>query len=48
MKICNSRLQEGEEETLKQEETSKQKNNKKGSNASGAETFLYLPRGGLF
>lgn len=33
MKIYNSRLQEGKEETLKQEETSKQKNNEKGSNA---------------
>lgn len=48
MQICDSRLQEGEEETLKQDETSKQKKNKKGSNASGAETLLYLPQGGLF
>lgn len=33
MKIYNSRPQEGKEKTTLQEETSKQKNNEKGSNA---------------
>lgn len=45
MKICNSRLQGSKEKTLKQEETSKQKNNEKRNNAPGAETFVYVPRG---
>lgn len=44
MKMCNSRLQEGQEETLKQEETSKQKNNEKfGSNATG-NIRIFTPR----